>query len=218
MEVDGRAACPDCTRQKLDFKLSMTPEVCRLKPVEKPAGNGRQELQLQSLPPGLDLQVIGVRKVRGGVTSFYEVQCVLPEAWVEHSCDMYSVFVSTNDEDCVDLLLDDTGLEYAKPRVTCRGRCGMLTRIVNYRCSRIEVQEGRFETVKSIRSSGLDDIPPTYFVVNGRRFEVNRFTADALIALVQGYSTFATGTFSDHYPIQQALPRLRERLGILPSP
>ena len=216
VEVDGRAVCPDCNRLKFDFRLSMTPEVCRVKPVDD-STRGRR-LQLPTLPTNVELRVIGHQKVSRTVTSFYEVQCVFPEAWVQERGNQFLVYGATNDARCLEFLADDAGLEYAEPRVTCHGRCGRLTRIVNYRCNRIDVPAEYIETLKSIRSSGLDDIPPTYFVVNGRRFEVDRFTADALLALVQGYSTFATGTFSDHYPIQQALPKLRKCLGILPSP
>ncbi len=217
IEVDGRAACPDCCPEERDFKLSETPEVCRVKAAAAEA-TGRATRDWPTIPPGIDLKVVGMRKWHGKAPRSYAVQCVLPEAWVKHYGSECVVYASTNDTSSIAFHQNGDSIKYAEPRENSRGRVGWLTKIADYKCQSVDVAASRVEAVTSLRSSELEDIPPTYFVVNGRRFEVDRFTADALLALVQGYSTFATGTFSDHYPIQQALPRLRECLGILPSP
>ena len=210
IEVDGRGACPDCCKEHCDFRLSVTPEVCRIDP---DADSSRIRFRsLPSIMPGIDLKVIGLRKLPGEKPLTYKVQCVLPEAWVKKDASQYIVYASANDVYAMAFLNDDATLEYAEPRMARRERAGMLSKIVNYQCQKIEVDANRVKAVKTVRSSELYDIPPTYFIVNGRRFVVDEYTADALLAFVQGYTTFITGSFSDHYPIQEAVQKLRESL------
>ena len=210
IEVDGRSACPDCCKEHCVFRLSVTPEVCCIDP-----DVDSSRIRFHSLPSimsGMDLKVIGLRKLPREKPLTYKVQCVLPEAWVKKDVSQYIVYASTNDVDSIAILNDDSILEYAEPRMTRRGRVGMLSKIINYQCEKVEVDANRVKVVKTVRSSELYDIPPTYFIVNGQRFAVDEYTADALLAFVQGYTTFITGYFSDHYPIQKAVQKLRECL------
>ena len=216
VEVDGRSACPDCCKEHRDFKLSTTPEVCRVKP---DADFSKRDDSTPSIKPGIDMKVIGLRKKeKGGAAYSYEVQCVLPEAWVVDNGCQYVVYAATNDLYCVDFLSYETILEYVEPREVMRTRRGRFSKIRNVFCKRVGVigigmKADRVLPVKVVRSSDIEDIPPTYFIINGRRFVIDEFTANALLALVQGYTTFISGYFSDHYPIQRALPKLRECLG-----
>lgn len=216
VEVDGRSACPDCCKEHRNFKLSTTPEVCRVNPN---ADFSKRDGSTPSIKPGIDMKVIGLRKMgKGGVAYSYEVQCVLPEAWVLDDGCQYAVYADTNDLCCVDYLSCRTILEYAEPREVVRTTMGRFSKIRNVFCKRVGVigvgiKADRVLPVKVVRSSEVDDIPPTYFIINGRRFAVDEVTANALLALVQGYTTFISGCFSDHYPIQRVLPKLRECLG-----
>ena len=216
VEVDGRSACPDCCKEHRNFKLSTTPEVCRVNPN---ADFSKRDSSTPSIKPGIDMKVIGLRKMgKGGAVYSYEVQCVLPEAWVLDEGCQYAVYAATNDLCCVDYLSHETILEYVEPREVVRTTIGRFSKIRNVFCKRVGVigigmKADRVLPVKVVRSSEVDDIPPTYFIIYGRRFAVDEFTANALLALVQGYTTFISGYFSDHYPIQRALPKLRECLG-----
>ncbi len=214
IEVDGRDACPDCCKEPHDFKLSTTPEVCRIRPDAR-----IQDDSMPSIMPGIDLKVVGLRKMPGQEVFSFKVQCVLPEAWVGKYGTYYEVYAATNDLCFLAFLPADASLKYVEPRVTRMGRNRMrLSKVIDFSCMRAEVRANRTEAVKSVRSSELLDIPPTYFIVNGHRFAADESTAEALLAFVQGYTTFISGYFSDHHPIQRALPRLRECLGVVPQP
>ena len=159
------------------------------------------------------MNVIGLVKFHGRDPHVYVVKCVLPTAWGCQQDGQFVVYAATNGLHSIASLRDDTGVKYAEPRETCRGPySARVSKIVDFPCDRVKVDADRVEVMERCRSSELFDIPPTSFVVNGRRFVVDEFTAQALRAFVQGYTTFVCGSFSDNCTIQRALPRLRECL------
>ena len=211
VEVDGREACPDCCTEQRDFKLSTTAVTCRSKACDD--SSGRRSLYPPVLPAGIDMNVIGLVKFHGRDPHVYVVKCVLPTAWGCQQDGQFVVYAATNGLHSIASLRDDTGVKYAEPRETCRGPySARVSKIVDFPCDRVKVDADRVEVMERCRSSELFDIPPTSFVVNGRRFVVDEFTAQALRAFVQGYTTFVCGSFSDNCTIQRALPRLRECL------
>ena len=211
VEVDGREACPDCCTEQRDFKLSTTAVTCRSKACDD--SSGRRSLYPPVLPAGIDMNVIGLVKFHGRDPHVYVVKCVLPTAWGCQQDGQFVVYAAMNGLHSIASLRDDTGVKYAEPRETCRGPySARVSKIVDFPCDRVKVDADRVEVMERCRSSELFDIPPTSFVVNGRRFVVDEFTAQALRAFVQGYTTFVCGSFSDNCTIQRALPRLRECL------
>ena len=82
----------------------------------------------------------------------------------------------------------------------------------------MHVKEDMVEVVERKRSSGLYDIPDTFFTFENSSFPVDEELADQMLAFVQGYTMTISGMFHDRSPIQKAIPRLREALVDLRMP
>ena len=210
--VDGRAACPDCSPDGRDFKLSETPTRCRVKTGLNLSNNP----YLWYLKPDCDLQIIQAC-ARGDSRMGYDVRCTVPEAWmhVDHfgSRCLYDqpggriMFYASLTRD----------IEFSEPleeMVVKKGKQAMkfvkvknvLNPVFMY------VKEDMVEVVERKRSSGLYDIPATYFTFENSSFPVDEELADQMLAFVQGYTMTISGMFHDRSPIQVAIPRLREAL------
>ena len=80
------------------------------------------------------------------------------------------------------------------------------------------VKEEMVDVIERKRSSGLYDIPVTFFTFEDSKFPIDEELADQMLAFVQGYSMTISGMFHDRSPIQKAIPRLREVLVGSPNP
>lgn len=200
VHIDARRACPDCCMEKIDFKLSTTPTLCRLKPSASVEGENRL---VRFIKPEWDLHVRNVLNVSKGLT--YEIICVFPTAWARKGKYGYEVFATPSWDGFLGYRQSNQLIFAESPEV----RNGRFIKVMDFRFEGIDIGADKVDVVERTRSSGLDDIPETMFIVFGRRFPVSELMADTLLSFVQGYTTVITGPFHDHLPIQKMLPFLK---------
>ena len=216
--VDGRAACPDCSSDGKDFKLSETPTRCRVKPDIDLSSNRH----LWYVKPDWDLQIIQAC-ARGDSRMGYDVRGVAPEAWL-HVDRFGSRCLYDRPGGRIMFYASPTrDIEFSEPAEEMLVKNGGQTmkfvkvkNAVNYGI--MHVKEDMVEVVERKRSSGLYDIPDTFFTFENSSFPVDEELADQMLAFVQGYTMTISGMFHDRSPIQKAIPRLREALVDLRMP
>ena len=200
VHIDARGACPDCCKEKIDFKLSTTPTLCRLKPSVSVEGENRL---VRFIKPEWDLHVRNVRDLSKGLT--YEIICVFPTAWARKGKYGYEVF-ATPSRDWFLGYGQSNQLVFAESPEVHNER---FIKVRNFRLEGIDIGADKVDVVERTRASALDDIPATMFIVFGRRFPASELMADTLLSFVQGYTTVISGPFGDHLPIQKMLPFLK---------
>ena len=201
VHIDARGACPDCCKEKIDFKLSTTPTLCRLKPSVSVEGEDNRLVRF--IKPEWDLHVRNVRDLSKGLT--YEIICVFPTAWARKGKYGYEVF-ATPSRDWFLGYGQSNQLVFAESPEVHNER---FIKVRNFRLEGIDIGADKVDVVERTRASALDDIPATMFIVFGRRFPASELMADTLLSFVQGYTTVISGPFGDHLPIQKMLPFLK---------
>ena len=208
--VDGRSACPDCSPDNRDFKLSETPTRCRV----KPEINLSSDPYLWYLKPDCDLRITQVC-ARGNSRIGYDVTCTVPEAWL--NVDRYGAMCLYDQPDgrIMFYVSSSKDVEFSEPQeesfVTKGNRTIKFVKVKNVvNHVFLHVKADMVDVVERKRASGLYDIPATFFTFSDSRFSVDEELADNMLAFVQGYSMTISGLFHDRSPIQKAIPRLRK--------
>ncbi|MBQ2626124.1 MAG: hypothetical protein IJG18_13615 [Kiritimatiellae bacterium] len=211
VEVDGRAACPKCCPYPCDFKLGEFARKVRFKDdVDWSKVNDRRIRALRG-----DQLLTVTQEFRGGFSSSgYDVFGIFKEAWVRIHGNGYMIYEQPGKGFLYGMYRRDAAVIFAEPReeVTVPGE-GIFVKIVDFVCpSPVYVPASMVDVVVSAQASKLEDIPPTFFIVNGNRFPASEYTAQLLLAFAKGYSRFYAGAFQDHYAVAQAEPWLRKVL------
>ena len=210
--VDGKAACPDCSQNTNDFRLSEMPTLCRA----RPGCDFSSHPSLWYVKPEDRLHVVSVFSL-ADTNVVYVVRCTVHEAWI--NCDKWG-HCCVYDRPGGRIIADCSSmaeLEFIEPKdetvVDKGGLAKKFIKIKNFK-DRIAkyVKASRVEVVERKRSSELRDIPPTFFIFDGSRFLVDEKLANQMLAFVQGYDVVISGFFHDRSPIQGAIPRLRDVL------
>lgn len=203
-EVDGRAVCSECN-STYDFKMSDFPMEVKVRDDIDFSKNSHLR---QYIKPGLIMQVQEVHPTQ------YRVSCTYAEAWMRIAGDDYVLYMSPDVEAYNCIYKKCIQLHYAEPReeIDVPGK-GRLVKVVNVPGARsILVPKEMVDVSKSVRASGLYDIPATTMYVNGHKFEASERAIAALLAFAQGYDTVITGPFCDHWPLKNSEPWLRSIL------
>ncbi|MBQ9344701.1 MAG: hypothetical protein IJT88_05755 [Kiritimatiellae bacterium] len=216
VEVDARAACPDCSGNPDEFQLADFPVVCHLKPEALDADeelSGCWLLRKVGVGTNWDLPVVSIWTDRDGTNPRYELRIVLPEAWLRVQNGWYDVHEKPGGAPFLGIM-DDSFLTYAEPREEVVGEDGMTYRkVLNVEYASERNIPGKFlDIVRTERSTGRSDIPSPTFIIDGRRVEVDVAHVEALRSFAQGYKTIICGPFSDHSPLKSFVPWLRETL------
>lgn len=211
VEVDGRASCPKCCPYPCDFKLGVFEHKVRFKnDVDWSKVNNRLARALK----GDQLLTVVQKCGRGFSSAGYDVLGVFKEAWINVRDNGYMIYEQPGEGLLCGLGMRNYVVTFAEPReeVTVPGK-GTFVKIVDFGYpSSVYVPASMVDVVTIAQASKLRDIPPTFFIVNGNRFQVSEYEAQLLLAFAKGYSSFYAGSFHDHYAVAESEPWLRKVL------
>lgn len=212
VEVDGRAACPECCTNTCDFKLGKFEYKVRFKKNIDWAKVNNRKLRAMK---GDQLLTVVQKCSRGFSLSGYDVNGVFEEAWLlKNGNAPYGDIYEKPGEGLLCGLVVAQSITFAEPRdeVTIPDK-GTFVKIKKFHYRGIVyVPDTMVDVVTFARSSKLYDIPQTILIINGKRFPASEFTAQMLLAFAKRYSTFYSGPFNDHYAIANSEKLLREML------
>ena len=212
VEVDGRASCLKCCPYPCDFKLGEFVRSVRFKDnVDWSKVNNCYVRAFKRDQLLTVVQTFG----RGIPSSGYYVLGVFKESWLKVLADGYIMLYEQPGKGFLcGMSRGNSVVAFAEPReeVTVPGQ-GTFVKIVDFGCpTPVYVPTSMVDVVTTAQASKLEDIPPTFFIINGNRFPVTECEAQLLLAFAKRYSSFYVGVFHDHYAVAQYEPWLRKVL------
>lgn len=217
VDVDGRAACPDCSLDAKNFKLSETPARCRIKPgVDL---STEPYICFRPIKPEWDMFIIQIC-ARGDERVGYDVRYIVPESWISvddkyGEYGRFKVYDRPGGTEVAQVSAREVAMvEPGEVKSVQNGNHSMKFFSVKGLLSGVSfhVKTNMVDVVERKRASGLSDIPDTFFIFENFRFPVDEELADQMLTLVQGYTVTVSGRCRDCSPIQAAIPRLRNIL------